>query len=72
MVKMLEGTYSIKALKDVKKGEFFRTTNNENGIVYVKGDYDRSDKKYSCYAWKDYNKEIFVKGNKNVFVDFTY
>lgn len=63
-------------LKDLKKGDFFTLKDYgeypDDNRVYVKGDYDRSDKKYSCYKFTDVNAETFKKGTTKVFTDFTF
>lgn len=61
----------LKEIKNLKKGEFFKRKEGA-GRVYVKGDYDRSTKSYSCTAYDDINQEIFIKANKKVVVGFTF
>jgi len=60
-------TVQIKALK---KGELFRLVGKN--AVWVKGDFERSLKKYSASAWDDMNKERFIKGVTLVEVGFTF
>jgi hypothetical protein len=71
---IMNNTNSIN-LKDLKKGEYFTLKEiaepNENQ-VYVRGDYDRESKTYSCYKFSDTNSERFIKGNKKVFIDFVF
>lgn len=63
-------------LKELKKGEFFTLKNYgeypEDARVYVRGEYDRSGKKYSCYKFNDIWNETFKKGTTKVFTDFTF
>lgn len=63
-------------LKNVKKGEFFTLRDIENDVqttkVYVKRDYDRASKKYSCTRYSDFNDEKFLSGDKIVYVGFTF
>ena len=61
-----------RELKELKKGDFFKLKDLDAATVYVKGEYDRSTKTYSCFKFDDVNAEIFLKGNKKVFVDFTF
>ena len=58
-------------LKDVKRGEFFKRKASSS-IVYVRGEYERSSKKYSCYKFDDVNSKIFLKGSTEVYTDFTF
>lgn len=64
-----------KKIKDLKKGEWFTLKPIEEPAgmqVYVRGNYERSGKKYSCYKWADVNTERFFKGDKVVYVGFTF
>lgn len=62
-------------LKDLKKGDFFTLKNIEcptENNVYIRGDYERSTKKYSCTRYDDYCAESFFKGDKIVYTDFIF
>lgn len=67
---MLYGTGVL--LKELKKGDVFRVSEKNNGKVYIRGDYIRSDKKYECNEYFDYNNYHYFKGNKKAFVGFTF
>ena len=58
------------SISKLKKGEFFKLS--DNGCVYVRGDYDRSSKKYECYKYDDVNSFRYLKGCKEVVVDFIF
>lgn len=58
-------------VKELKKGDYFKRNANSKSVL-VKGDYIRSEKKYSCYYFDDVNKEIFLKGDKEIFIDFEF
>lgn len=65
-------------LKHVKKGEFFTlvevddTCEIPSKYVRVRGDYDRSTRRYSTHHFDDVCKERFMKGETIVFIDFTF
>lgn len=65
-------------IKDLKKGEFFTlhdVTSREfipDSMVYIREDYDRSEKKYSCFKADDICYSRLFKGDKIVYADFTY
>jgi hypothetical protein len=62
-------------LKELKKGDFFTKKDIENpsfNQVFVKGDYDRSLRKYEIYRFSDVNACAFMAGDKEVFTDFTF
>ena len=59
-------------LKNIGKGTYFRKTESSNQ-VFIKDDYCRFAKKYDCL--KDSNvwgTPASVKGDKLVFINFTY
>lgn len=61
-------------IKDLKKGEYIKRSikRQPSNEIYIKGDYDRATKSYSCIAFYDINKEIFIKADKEVFYGFTF
>ena len=65
-------------IKDMKKNkeQFFTLKQvdddpNEN-VVWIVDEYDRSEKAYWCYKFSDVNHGRFFKGDKQVFVGFTF
>lgn len=68
-----------KKLKDVKKGDFFclneyddSQTEVDEKKVWIRGDYERSEKKYSCIAFVDHCKEKFIKGDRVVYTEIYF
>lgn len=62
-------------LKDLKIGEYFTIKQIENpreSQVYIRGEYDRSDKKYCCGKFSDISASRLFDGSKEVYVDFTF
>lgn len=64
-----------KKIKDLKQGDFFTLKPiefpNENQ-VYIRGEYDRSEKKYLCDKFSDISMGRFFKGDKEVYTDFIF
>ena len=65
-------------LRKLKEGEFF-TLNEPNDAndmpeqsVWVRGCYERTDRKYYCYKYADMNHERPMKGTRKVWVGFTF
>lgn len=58
-------------LKELIKHDYFKRKATTS-IVYVKGEFIRSIKKYECYKFEDVNSRIFLKGTTEVFTDFTF
>lgn len=54
-------------IRQVKKGDLFRFT--PTGNLFVRGYYERSNKKYEYYAYDDVNHEGFARGTRKVFVE---
>ena len=62
-------------LKDLKIGEYFTLKPLENpkeSQVYIRGEYDRTDKKYCCGKFSDISYSRLLDGNKEVYTDFTF
>lgn len=68
---MMETSKSMKKIKELKRGDFFKRK-PDSQEVYVRGEYCREEKKYSCYKHDDTNSEIFLKGDKEVYVNFEF
>ena len=65
----------VLTLGALKKGDWFTLkpiAEPKDSQVYEKGDYDRSEKKYSCGRRDDISYERMLKKDTPVFVDFTY
>lgn len=56
-------------IKELKSGEYFRLQPNDNAPLWVRGEYDRSSKKYGCYYYDDVNHESFMRGERTVYVE---
>jgi hypothetical protein len=62
-------------IKELKKGDYFTIKPIENPTekqVYVRGEYDRSSKTYSCYRFDDICSFREFKADKVVYTDFTF
>ena len=62
------GYYSLNS---IPKGEVFKRKETSND-VYIKNHYNKLEKNFSCSSQFDWNKEIFIKSNKKVYVGFTF
>lgn len=56
----------------LKKGAFFRLSENDTAPVWIRGEYVRSEKKYSCTKFDDINHENLMKGSREVIIDFEF
>ena len=64
-----------KLLKDVKKGEFFTKKPIENpkeSQVFIRADYDKSERKYEITRFSDFCDTAYLKGTTKVYVGFTF
>lgn len=59
-------------LKNVKRGDFFRLTNSTTAPVWVRGEYNRSSRKYECYKYEDSNYWSEFRGSRVVWIDFEF
>lgn len=63
----------MKKIKELKKGEYFtiRPIEEPQGYqVWVRDQYDRSERRYLCHNYEDNNRWRYYQGDKEVFVDF--
>lgn len=60
----------MQFIREIKRGDFFRL--NKTGTVYVRGEYDRSSKKYGCYKFDDVNDFRYLNGGTLVYTGFTF
>lgn len=66
------GEHTPTTIDKVKRGDFFKLSTKPNGKVYVKDEYDRSEKAYWCYEYEDVNSGRYFKKGKIVYTGFTY
>ena len=63
-------------LRELPKGAFFTLRDYgeypDGDRVYVKGDYDRSDHKYTCHKYYDMMHESYIKPDRKVWSGFTF
>ena len=62
-------------IKELEKGAYFTKKAIEvprESQVWVRGEYDRSSKKYECSRFDDVNTTCFLPGGREVFVDFVF
>lgn len=62
-------------IKDLKKGDYFTIKPIENpkeNQVYIKGEYDRTCKKYCCGRFDDISISKDFDGKKEIYTDFTF
>lgn len=61
-----------KSIRKLKKGDFFRLKDSDTALVWVRGEYVPSEKKFSTYQYDDVNHERLCKGETEVNVGFTF
>lgn len=62
-------------LKDLKIGEYFTLKpipEPTEKQVYIRGEYDRAERKYVCGKFCDISYSRALKGDTEVFTDFTF
>ena len=62
-------------LKDLKIGEYFTLkpySEPTEKQVYIRGEYDRSEKKFECGKFCDISYSRLLKGDTEVYTDFTF
>ena len=62
-------------VKQLKNGEFFTLkpiSEPKESQVFVRGEYDRTAKKYECGKFSDISYSRLIKGNTEVYTDFVF
>ena len=59
------------ALRDVAPGDYLLRSPLA-AEVYQRGDYDRAARRFSCVAFEDSNKEIFLDPDSIVYIGFSF
>ena len=62
-------------IKDLKHGEFFTLkpiAEPKESQVFIRGEYDRSERKYWAGKFSDIGDGKLLDGNKVVYTDFTF
>ena len=62
-------------VRDLKKGDFFTLKDIANPTekqVFIRGEYDKSDKAFCCGRFDDISYSRMLKPNTKVFVDFIF
>ena len=62
-------------LKELKKGELFTLKPVEfprESQIFVKDEYDRSERKYWVGKWSCYGDGKFVSGDREVYTEFEF
>lgn len=62
-------------VKELKKGEFFTLkpiAEPKESQVYIRGDYDRSERKFDCGKFSDISYSRMLKPDTIVYTDFIF
>ena len=62
-------------MKELKKGEWFTLkpiANPRESQVYIRSDYDPSERKYWATKWSDIGDGKYIAGNREVYTDFEF
>lgn len=55
-------------IKNINQGTYFKLKPTTTAPVWVRGEYERSLGKYSCFKFDDTNHEKFMKGSQDVYI----
>ena len=54
-------------LRRLCRGDLFSLAGNDDAPVWVRDEYDRSEKKYLCYKWDDVNHWTYMRSVRGVY-----
>ena len=72
MEKVLNTFKIMRTIKELKEGDFFRLSSSGTAPVWVRGEYNRSTKKYECYKFDDVNHWSEFTSTRKVTTDFEF
>ena len=61
----------VTTVKALKPGTYFKLSPSSKA-VYIRGSYDRAQKKYECQKFDDISACSYFKGDRAAYVDFTF
>ena len=64
-----------KVMKDLKKGEYFtlkKIDHPKESQVYIRGEYDRAEKKYWAEKFDDISAGKYIKPDTRVYTEFIF
>ena len=64
----MEAYYKQTTVQKVNQGTLFKLTNSETAPWWIRGEYIREARKYSCYKYEDVNHEKLMKGSHKIFI----
>lgn len=70
-MKLHEVTEGFCYVRDLPNGEFFKLK-PDSKRVYIRGEFDRSTRKYDCQAFDDISVSRQFDGKKQVYAGFTF
>lgn len=62
-------------INEMRKGSYFTKKLIEEpkeSQVWIRGDYDRSRRRYECTRFDDINTVCYLDGDRDVYVGFTF
>lgn len=54
-------------LRKLGRGDLFRLAGNDDAPVWVRDEYDRSERKYLCYKYDDVNYWTYMRSMRGVY-----
>lgn len=54
-------------LRKLGRGDLFRLAGNDDAPVWVRDEYDRSERKYLCYKYDDVNHWTYMRSVRGVY-----
>lgn len=62
-------------IKELKKGQYFTKKAIDEPTekqVWIRGEYDRSQKKYECVRFDDICQCCYLRGDTEIYTDFVF
>ena len=68
----IQKDYKKTKVNKINQGTYFKLKPTDTAPVWVRDHFDRATQTYACHKYEDSNHETFLKGNRDIYIDFTF
>ena len=68
-IRLFDDLYQLDAFY---LGTYFKLKPTDTAPVWVRDHFDRATQTYACHKYEDSNHETFLKGNRDIYINFTF
>lgn len=69
----IQKDYKKTKVNKINQGTYFKLKPTDTAPVWVRDHFDRATQtSYACHKYEDSNHETFLKGNRDIYINFTF